>query len=125
MLFRSLKPDDANNFITPYKVVGDFTLDPASNMPGNGAITIPVDLSRSTINARGHKTPEGKNKFPLYLCESYYLEENRSIDFPNNVREAKTPDAVKFDENGINYRANYQLKDNSVTVKRSLTTDLL
>ena len=115
----SLKPDDANNFTTPYKVVGDFTLDPVTNMPGNGAITIPVGLSRSTINARGHKTPEEKISFP-YICESYYLEENTSIDFPDNVKVAKTPDAVKYDENGITYQANYQLKDNSVTVKRSL-----
>ena len=115
----TLKPDDVNNFKTPYKVSGDFTLDPVSNMPGNGALTLPVGLSQSSINTRGLKTPEETINFP-YICESYYLEENTSIDFPSNVKVTKIPDSVIFDENGITYNASYQLKDNAVSVKRNL-----
>ena len=118
----NLKPDDANNFTTPYKVNGEFTLDPVTNMPGSGALTIPVGLSKSIINARGRKTPEITISLP-YICESYYLEENTSIDFPANVKVTKIPETVIFDENGITYHANYQLKDNTVKVKRSLAYD--
>jgi transglutaminase-like putative cysteine protease len=119
----TLKPDDANNFSTPYKVTGEFTLDPISNMPGNGAITIPVGLSKSIIKVKGWKTPEVKISFP-FICESYYLEENTSIYFPSNVKITKIPDSVTFDKNGITYQANYQLKDNAVTVMRSLAYNM-
>ena len=48
----TFKPDDLHSFTKPYKVAGEFTLDPISNMHGNGAITIPVGLANSAITLR-------------------------------------------------------------------------
>ena len=113
-------PGDANNFTTPYTLTGDFTLDYVSNMPGNGAITIHFGSSKSIIKVKGWKTPEVKISFP-FICESYYQEENTSIDFPSNVKITKIPHSVTFYENSLTYQANYQLKDKAVTTKRSLS----
>lgn len=115
----TLKPDDVHSFTTPYKVAGEFTLDPISNMPGNGAITLPVGLANSVLTLRGNKAPEETISLP-YVCESVYLEENTRIEFPSNVKVSKIPDTILFNENGIRYQATYQLNQNTVTAKRSL-----
>ncbi len=118
----SFTPTDVYDLNTPFKVAGDFTLDPVSNMPGNGAITIPVGLSKNAIRNKSDKRPEEKINFP-YSCQSFFLEDNTTIKFPANVKITKLPENVFFNEKGYQYLASYQLQDDSVTIKRSLTND--
>jgi hypothetical protein len=63
----SFTPTDVYDLNTPFKVTGNFTLDPMSNMPGNSAITIPVGLYKSAIRNKNDKRPEEKIAFP-YSC---------------------------------------------------------
>jgi hypothetical protein len=79
-----------------------------------------VGLANSVLTHRGNKAPEETISLP-YVCESIYLEENTSIEFPSNVKVSKIPDTILFNENGIRYQATYQLNANTVTAKRSLS----
>ncbi len=115
-------PTDVYDLNTPFKVTGNFTLDPVSNIPGNGAIVIPVGLAESVLKNRGDVRPEENIHFP-YSCHSFYGEENTAITFPSNVKVTKIPEPVLFNEKGINYQASYQLQGNTVTVKRSFTNE--
>lgn len=115
-------PADVYDLNTPFTVTGHFTLDPVSNIPGNGAIVIPVGLAESVLKNRGDVRPEEKIHFP-YSCHSFYGEENTAITFPDNVKVTKIPAPVLFNEKGINYQATYQQQGNTVTIKRSFTND--
>ena len=115
-------PSDVYDLNKPFTVSGTFTLDPISNIPGNGAITIPIGLSKGAINYKGEVRPEETAEFP-FRCQSAYFEENTQLTFPSNVKVSKIPVAVSYVANGINYQTHYTLKDNAVTVKRSLGID--
>ena len=112
-------PGDVYDLNKPFTVSGTFTLDPISNIPGNGAITIPIGLSKGAINYKGEVRPDETAEFP-FMCQSAYLEENTQLTFPSNVKVTKIPVSVAYVANGINYQTHYALKDNAVTVKRSL-----
>lgn len=119
---RHLYPSDVYDLTKPFTVSGTFTLNPISNIPGNGAITLPIGLAKGAITYKGEIRPEETAEFP-FICQAYYLEENTQLKFPSNVIVTKIPVSVSCVANGINYQSPYTLKDNAVTAKRSLGVD--
>jgi hypothetical protein len=115
-------PSDVYDLNKPFTVSGTFTLDPISNIPGNGAITLPIGLSKGAITYKGEVRPEETAEFP-FICQTYFLEENSKLAFPSNVKVTKIPASVSYAANGVNYQSQYTLKDNTVTAKRSLGVD--
>ena len=95
-------------------------LEPVSNMPGNGAMTVPYGLANSIIHKRAATKVDDSVEFP-FVCRSYYTEDAIELNFPSNVKVTKIPQAAHFNDNGIEYNATYQLDANKVNVKRALT----
>ena len=112
-------PTDTYQLDKPFVLLSEFTLDPVTNIPGPGAITVPMGLSEGGIASIANNRPKDKFYFP-YICPAYYDEENYSIEFPNNVKITKIPKNMIHRSNGIDYQATYTQKGNVVEVKRSL-----
>ena len=110
---------DVYDLNTPFKVHGDFLIDPLSNMPGTGALTVPFGLSDSHLKNGVNDKRDEKIEFP-YDCRSYYTEDTTEIAFPNNVKVFKLPEDANFKDNGVEYHSTYKLESNKVSVKRSL-----
>ena len=98
---------------------GDFVIDPLSNMPGTGALTVPYGLSDSHLKNGANDKRDEKIEFP-YCCQTYYTEDTTEMTFPSNVKVFKIPEDANFKDNGVEYHSTYKLESNKVSVKRSL-----
>ena len=116
----SFTPTDVYDLNTPFKYSSEFMLEPVSNMPGNGAMTVPYGLANSIIHKKSVTKYDDSVEFP-FVCRSYYTEDSIVLNFPNNVKVTKIPEPAHFNDNGIEYNATYQLDANKVNVKRALT----
>lgn len=101
----------------PFVENSTFTLDPKSNFPGPGAMTIPVGVAISSISTFVREKPSNTLKFPS-ICYSKSVVENYTLKFPSNVKIKHIPDNVDFKKNQIKYQATYQLNRDEVKVKR-------
>ncbi len=110
---------DVYDLNVPFKVHGDFVIDPLSNMPGVGALTVPYGLSDSHLKNGANDKRDEKIEFP-YCCQSYYTEDTTEMTFPSNVKVFKIPEDANFKDNGVEYHSTYKLGSNKVSVKRSL-----
>ena len=116
----SFTPTDVYDLNTPFKYSSEFILEPVSNMPGNGAMTVPYGLANSIIHKKSVTKYDDSVEFP-FVCRSYYTEDAIELNFPSNVKVTKLPQAAHFNDNGIEYNATYQQDANKVNVKRNLT----
>jgi Domain of Unknown Function with PDB structure (DUF3857)/Transglutaminase-like superfamily len=114
------KPGDVYNLNKPFELFTEFNLDPNTNFPGPGAMTVPVGLAPGNITAISHNKPKEKFYFP-FECTSGYTEETTTIEFPKNTKLTKIPKSVHHTQPGSAYIATYKkINNNQLEVKRSL-----
>jgi hypothetical protein len=114
------KPGDVYNLNKPFELFTEFNLDPNTNFPGPGAMTVPVGLAPGNITAISHNKPKEKFYFP-FECTSGYTEETTTIEFPQNTKLTKIPKSVHHTQVGSEYIATYEkINNNKLEVKRSL-----
>ena len=112
------KVDDVRNLKDPMSIESTFILDPVSNIPGPGAMRLPVGLSSGRISDLSAWRPTSESKFS-YPCKSLNLEKNYLITFPEGVRITHIPDSVDVIFGHNTYRAKYdQVSDSTLQVKR-------
>lgn len=105
----------------PYWIKSKFRLNPISNIPGRGAMTIPVGMAPGEIAWAGIDQPRTKN-FD-YVCESKNIEENYVITFPSNVQIDVLPQNIKFKNESVSYVSTYTRNGKMVSVKRELSVN--
>lgn len=115
--------DDVKTLNEPMSMESTFVLDPISNIPGPGAIKLPVGLSPGGIDKLTYRRPSSDSQFP-YQCNSDYIEENYIISFPEGVRITRIPESVDITIGANTYRAKYErLSDSRIKVVRTFTSD--
>lgn len=114
-------PTNVYDLNKPFELQTEFKLDPITNFPGPGAMSVPIGLAPGSISIISFNKPKDKFLFP-YECTSGFIEETTVIDFPKNAKLTRIPKAMKFEEKGINYTSSYKkTKANQLEVKRTLT----
>ena len=108
-----------NDLDAPYWIESTFRLDPVSNFPGPGALKVPVGLSTGSLAALAVTQPLARRR-DAYPCQSQHIDEHYDIAFPAGAVITHIPDAVIYNEGGIEYRSSYVRKDATVTVHRVL-----
>lgn len=103
----------------PFTTDTTFTLDAVANVPGLGAMTIPVGLAPGELASIANSRPPEKFTIP-YSCATRSVTEQHQITFPKNVKVSRIPQNTSYKKNNIEYTANYLEKDNQVTVTRNL-----
>lgn len=110
---------DPTDITKPYWVLGNFTLEPLTNMPGRGGMPIPVGLAPGEIAWAGSNTPEPESKFPLQ-CLSRVVEERYVLNFPKSVSIEAIPAGVQFRRGDVQYQSRFVQDGRTVTVHRTL-----
>ena len=114
------KPSDVYNLNKPFELLTEFNLDPNTNFPGPGAMTVPVGLAPGNITAISHNKPKEKFYFP-FECSAGYVEETTIIEFPKNTKLSRVPKSMHHIQPGSEYIASYKkVGNNKLEVKRSL-----
>jgi transglutaminase-like putative cysteine protease len=103
----------------PFTTDSEFTLDAIANVPGPGAMTIPVGLAPGELATIASERPPEKFTRP-YVCATKWINEVYQINFPSNTKVARIPADVTYQKGGIEYRAVYQQEKNAVFAIRSL-----
>ena len=103
----------------PFEVDGEFTLDAVANVPGPGAMTIPVGLGPGELATIANDRPPEQFREP-YTCSTRIVAEGYDIEFPKNVKVTRIPSAVSYKKDGIQYTSSYFQNGNIVTATRKL-----
>lgn len=110
-------PTDPYDLDRPFEVDSEFKIDPITNIPGHGALSIPVGLSAGNFKLIAFNKPKDKFNYP-YICSSGYISENYWVEFPSNVKVTGIPENVSHSVDGATYDATYKLSNNVVEVLR-------
>ena len=113
---------DPYNFDIPYEENSTFTLDPISNIPGPGAMKIPIGISQGRIYIVAKQKPLEKRNFD-YVCGSRTYIENYEISFPENVKITSIPKGINYSKNGMSYLSEYKKENEIVYIKREMILD--
>jgi transglutaminase-like putative cysteine protease len=103
----------------PFTTSTEFTLDAIANVPGPGAMTVPVGLAPGELSQIANNRPPEKFENP-YTCTSRMVKEAYQIQFPKNVKVTRIPPDVTYKKGNIEYESAYVQKDNLITVVRIL-----
>ena len=112
-------PSDARDLNIPFANRSTFTLDPVTNFPGPGALSIPVGLTPTIISRLSYNRPKASLLFP-YVCRSYRYEETYEVTLPAEARIIRIPQDASFNEAGLFYQATYRQNGQVVIAKRVL-----
>ena len=116
----SLRHVDPEDIDTPYWTEGRFELDPVANMPGRGAMRIPVGLGAGRFaDLEGYK-PAVSLQQPPWPCGSLSLSESYSIRFPSNVVITGIPQNRSYHDDQIDFHSMYRSVGRRVFVQRTL-----
>lgn len=115
----SINTSEVYDLNKPFTTNSKFTLDTIANVPGPGAMTVPVGLAPGELASIANNRPPEKFIFP-YSCATRSIMEEYQIQFPKNVKVGKIPQDINYKKGGIEYKAAYLEKDNQVIVTRSL-----
>ncbi|MEK9777236.1 MAG: DUF3857 domain-containing protein, partial [Quisquiliibacterium sp.] len=115
----SLTYTDPTAIDKPYRLVGQFILEPLTSMPGRGGLAFPIGLSPGFIYWAGMNSPAAEQRFPK-TCTSQTYEDRISMTFPSNVEIEEIPKGVRFNQGGIRYESRYKQSGRTVTAHRSL-----
>jgi hypothetical protein len=105
---------------TPFELNTEFTMDALANVPGPGAMSIPVGLGPGELAGIANERPPEQFNYP-YVCSTRKVSEAYQIRFPSNVKVTRIPKNVLYEKNEFKYEALYNLTENHVTVVRLLT----
>lgn len=115
----SIKTSEVYDLDKPFTTDTEFTLDAVANVPGPGAMTIPVGLAPGELASIANSRPPEKFTVP-YSCSTRSVTEQYQITFPKNVKVSRIPQNISYKKNNIEYTASYLEKDNQVRVIRNL-----
>lgn len=102
----------------PYWIRAKFFLNPVTNIPGRGAMMIPVGMGPGGIAWAGVDDPLEKDF--AHTCKSHTHEERYTIEFPENVAVDGLPEGTSFRDEMVHYSSSYTSIGRVVTVKRKL-----
>jgi hypothetical protein len=115
----SIKTSEVYELDKPFTTDTEFTLDAVANVPGPGAMTIPVGLAPGELASIAINRPP--EKFTVhYSCSTRSVTEQYQITFPRNVKVSRIPQNTSYKKNNIEYTASYIEKDNQVSITRNL-----
>jgi transglutaminase-like putative cysteine protease len=103
----------------PFTSDTEFTLDAIANVPGPGAITVPVGLAPGELAMIANDRPPEKFTKP-YTCATRMVGEAYQITFPSNTKVTRIPPDVTYEKAGIKYESTYTERNNSLLVTRKL-----
>jgi len=103
----------------PFTADTEFTLDAVANVPGPGAMTVPIGLAPGELAAIASDRPPEKFTIP-YVCSTRMVGESYQIRFPDNTKVTRIPPNVSYKKAGIEYEAAYNEVKNNVFVIRKL-----
>jgi transglutaminase-like putative cysteine protease len=115
----SIKTSEVYELDKPFTTDTEFTLDAVANVPGPGAMAIPVGLAPGELASIANSRPPEKFTVP-YSCSTRSVTEQYQISFPKNVKVSRIPQNTSYKKGNIEYTASYLEKDNQVTVTRNL-----
>ena len=124
LLSRQFEPGSGSIHASPddleraWEVETTFELEPLLNLPGPGALRIPLALAPGRILALTHRRAYANRQQP-FVCESARHEEVVTLDFPEGTTVVALPPAVDFKKSGITYRSRYELKGRTLTATRT------
>ena len=114
-----LIPSDPYDLNHPFEVKTEFSIGAITNIPGHGAMVVPVGLSSGELHILTTRRAY-EDFIPPYTCYSRTIEEHYFIEFPANVKVTRVPQDIDYKEGDIQYQSNYIQNGNKVEVKRSL-----
>ena len=103
----------------PFTTNTEFTLDAIANVPGPGAITLPVGLAPGELAMIANDRPPEKFTVP-YTCATKWISEAYQVRFPSNTKVTRIPHNTTYKKGGIEYEATYEEVKNNVFVTRIL-----
>ena len=118
----SINHVDPEDIDKPYWVEGHFQLDPVANMPGRGAMRVPVGLTPGSLAGMAAYTLS-VSQGHLWPCASLTISDSYSIQFPSNVLITSIPDGMAYRDDQIDFRSSYRRTGRQVLVERTLVVD--
>jgi transglutaminase-like putative cysteine protease len=110
-------PEDIDN---PYWVEARFQLDPIANIPGRGAMRLPVGLAPGRFAGMAeNKIAVSQQQHP-WPCTSQTISESYGIQFPSNVSITSVPQGVMYRDDQIDFQSTYRRVGRHVFVERTL-----
>lgn len=103
----------------PFTTNSEYVLDAMTNVPGPGAMTIPVGVAPGELASIVNSRPPESFRNP-YLCSSRIVTEQYEIAFPDNVKVSRIPQNTRYQTDAIDYESSYKLEGNKVIASRSL-----
>jgi hypothetical protein len=103
----------------PFTTDTEFTLDAIANVPGPGAMTVPIGLAPGELAAIANDRPPEKFTVP-YVCSTRMVGESYQVRFPSNTKVTRIPPNVSYKKGGIEYEATYNEEKNNIFVIRKL-----
>jgi hypothetical protein len=116
----TLRYADPSDITQPYEIRSEFTLEPLVNIPGRGAMTVPVGLAPGDIAYLGFLQPEPISERPT-MCASRSIEERYVLTFPPNLTIDSVPPGTRYRQGGIVFESRYTQAGRTVTVDRRLS----
>jgi transglutaminase-like putative cysteine protease len=113
-------PTNVTDLDKRFELDTNFNLEPIANLPGPGAISIPMGLAPREIEEIAFSKQIDNPTKPV-VCRSRTLVDVQQIEFPKVVRVGNIPKGVYFNEGDINYKSTYNKKGNEVEIRRELT----
>jgi transglutaminase-like putative cysteine protease len=104
----------------PFTTESEYVLDAMTNVPGPGAMTIPVGVAPGELASIVNSRPPESFKYP-YRCSTRIVTEQYEIAFPDNVKVSRIPQNSRYQTDEIQYESSYRLEGNKVMASRSLT----
>ena len=104
----------------PFTTNTEFTLDAIANVPGPGAMTVPIGLAPGELALIASDRPPEKFTVP-YVCSTRIVGEAYQIRFPDNTKVTRIPPNVSYKKAGIEYEATYNEIKNNIFIKRKLS----
>ena len=103
----------------PFTSDTEFTLDAIANVPGPGAITVPVGLAPGELAMIANDRPPEKFTKP-YTCSTRMVGEAYQITFPSNTKVTRIPPDMTYEKAGLKYESTYTERNNSLLITRKL-----
>ena len=118
----SINHVDPEDIDKPYWSEGHFQLDPVANIPGRGAMRIPVGLTPGSLAGMAAYTLAVRQQHP-WPCASLAISDSFSIQFPSNVSITSIPDGMAYRDDHIDFQSTYRRVGRQVFVERTLVVE--